>query len=265
MGERSTLEPNPAPVVPQVNIAGVEVSAVDMRRTVTFLEEHIRRGRKGYVCVSDVHSLMKASRTHGLLDVFCKAALVLPDGMPLVWAGRRAGAKDMGRVCGPDLLPELLAVGAVHGWKNYFVGGRPEVTALLRKNLEELVPGVQIVGTSCPPFRKLSAEEDAALAADINAARPDIVWVGLGAPKQEYWMAEHRGVLEASLLIGVGAAFDMHAGKIPRAPVWMRRAGLEWLYRLSREPRRLWRRYLVTIPQFVTSVVQQKPHLVRHQ
>lgn len=248
-----------------VRIAGVDVSAVDMDRALEILGSHIRDRRRGYVCVSDVHSLMRASRDPQLREVFSRAVLTTPDGMPLVWAGRRAGAANMGRVCGPDLLPALLAAGLEHGWKSHFVGGRPEVAAALRANLERMVPGVDITGMVSPPFRTLSEEEDAALVDEINAAGPDIVWVGLGAPKQEYWMAEHRDSLNAPLLIGVGAAFDMHAGNIPRAPGWMRKYGLEWLFRFSKEPRRLWRRYLSTIPGFVFALLKQKPRLVPPQ
>ncbi len=262
MGRHTGARTSGLPAESRVRIAGVDVSAVNMDQALSILESHIERGERGYVCVSDVHSLMKASRSPQLGKVFSETVLTVPDGMPLVWAGRRAGATGMGRVCGPELLPALLAAGITHGWRSYFVGGREEVTQALRENLETAVPGVRIAGMCSPPFRELSQAEDEALVAEINAARPDIVWVGLGAPKQEFWMAEHRGALDAPLLIGVGAAFDMHAGNVRRAPLWMRERGLEWLFRLSLEPRRLWRRYLGTIPRFGLALLREKPRLV---
>lgn len=262
MGKHTGARTYGSPAVSRVRIAGVEVSAVNMQQALAILGAHIQERERGYVCVSDVHSLMKASRSPRLGQVFSQTVLTVPDGMPLVWAGRRAGAADMGRVCGPELLPALLAAGVQHGWRSYFVGGREEVAEALRENLEEIVPGVRIAGMCSPPFRALTPEEDEALVAQINAARPDIIWVGLGAPKQEFWMAKHREALDAPLLIGVGAAFDMHAGNVRRAPVWMREHGLEWLFRLSLEPRRLWRRYVGTIPRFMFALLREKPKLV---
>lgn len=262
MGGHAGARTSGRSAVTRVKIAGVEVSAVNMGQALSVLESHIQQGERGYVCVSDAHSLMKASRSPQLGKVFSETVLTVPDGMPLVWAGRKAGAADMGRVCGPELLPALLAAGVPHGWRSYFVGGREEVAEALRENLETAVPGVRIAGMCSPPFRELTQAEDEALVAEINAARPDIVWVGLGAPKQEFWMAEHRGALNAPLLIGVGAAFDMHAGNVRRAPLWMREHGLEWLFRLSLEPRRLWKRYLGTIPRFAFAVLREKPRLI---
>jgi N-acetylglucosaminyldiphosphoundecaprenol N-acetyl-beta-D-mannosaminyltransferase len=166
----------------------------------------------------------------------------------MVWLGRRRGHPHVRRVYGPDLMLDLLAV---PGLRHFFYGGAPGVTTLLRQRLEARFPSLQIVGAYEPPFRPLTAEELAALARQIAAARPDIMWIGLSTPKQERFMAAHIDLLATTLMIGVGAAFDFHAGRVPQAPRWMQRAGLEWLYRLCREPRRLGPRYLKNNPRFL--------------
>lgn len=168
--------------------------------------------------------------------------LVEPDGMPLVWLGRRAGL-PVERVCGPDFLPALVERGVPAGRTHYFFGGAPGVPEALAASLAARFPGMRVAGLMSPPFRSLSAQEDDAIVEQINTANPDYVWVGLGAPKQDLWIAEHRSRLRAPVLLGVGAAFDVHAGIRRRAPRWMQRSGTEWVYRLVTEPRRLVGRY----------------------
>ncbi|GAB3531984.1 WecB/TagA/CpsF family glycosyltransferase [Arthrobacter tecti] len=247
----------------RIDVLGVHVSAVDFPEALNVIGASIDARRPGYVCVSDVNAVLCASADAGLREVFNSSTLTVPDGVPLVWAGRVAGARSMSRVCGPDLMPALLDLAAERGWSSYFVGGTDEVNASLLQRLRERKPNLKIAGSFIPPFRPLTPEEDTDMVDRINASGADIVWVGLGAPKQERWMGVYRPRLEAPMLIGVGGAFDMHAGVIGRAPRWMQRTGLEWSYRLAKEPRRLWRRYLRNIPWFIISVVRRPVRVVR--
>jgi N-acetylglucosaminyldiphosphoundecaprenol N-acetyl-beta-D-mannosaminyltransferase len=185
------------------------------------------------------------------------AGLVTPDGMPLVWIGRLQGHRQMDRVYGPDLMLALCERSVPRGYRNYFYGGAASVPEQLAEGLQSRFPGLQVSGTYSPPFRPLTPDEDADVVTKINAAQSDIVWVGLGTPKQERWMAAHVGRIDAPVLLGVGAAFDFHTGRLPQAPNWMRRSGLEWCFRLLTEPKRLWRRYLSNNPRFVALVLLQ--------
>lgn len=222
----------------------------------------VERGERQYVCVTGVHGVMESQRDAALAAIHNASGLTTPDGMPMVWAGRHAGAKHMDRVYGPDLMLEVLAVAARRGWSSFFYGAAPGVPAELARRLQERFPDLQVAGCHSPPFRPLTAEEDAAEVAAINAAKPALVWVGLSTPKQERWMAAHRDRLDAPVLLGVGAAFDLHAQRLAQAPRWMQRSGLEWLFRLFKEPRRLWRRYLRNNPRFVISIVRRPPTLL---
>jgi N-acetylglucosaminyldiphosphoundecaprenol N-acetyl-beta-D-mannosaminyltransferase len=243
--------------IQRLNILGVPVSAIDMRRAVEIVEGWIEKRQTHYVCVTGVHGVMESQRDERLLRAHAGAGLVTPDGMPLLWLGRLRGFKQMDRVYGPDLMLRLCERSLARGYRHYFYGGAEGVPERLSARLCERFPGIHIVGTYSPPFRPLTSEEDDDVARRINAARPDIVWVGLGTPKQERWMEAHRDQLEAAALIGVGAAFDFHAGLKRQAPRWMQRSGLEWLFRLANEPRRLWRRYLVNNTWFVTLVLAE--------
>ena len=215
-----------------------------------------------YVCFTGVHGVMEAQRDPRLIDIHNRAGMVLPDGMPMVWAGRIAGLAETKRVCGPDFLPYLSERAAKRGWKMFLYGGADGVPDLLAEKLIERFPGLQIVGTYSPPFRELSDVEHSDIADRINATEADLVWVGLPTPKQEHWMARQRPHLDAAALLGVGGAFDMHAGLIERAPEWLQPTGFEWAYRLVKEPGRLWRRYLVNNPRFVWSVARRRPRVV---
>jgi N-acetylglucosaminyldiphosphoundecaprenol N-acetyl-beta-D-mannosaminyltransferase len=236
--------------VSSYRLLGLPVSVLDMPRAVAAIDAAIGARRGGYVCVRDAHGVMAAQADRHLMDIHENAFLVVPDGMPLVWFGRLYG-NDMARVCGPDLMLELCRHAATRGRRQYFYGGTDESLAKLRPALEEKFPGLNMVGIESPPFRPVTTEPDPEGVARIRAADPDIVWVGLGSPKQEYWMRANAHLLPNSILIGVGAAFNFHAGTVRRAPVWMQRSGLEWLFRLLQEPKRTWRRYLVLAPQFL--------------
>lgn len=245
----------------RVDVLGVGISAIDIPTAVTEIGRWIETHEQHYVCVTGVHGVMESQRDPELRRIHNDSGLTTPDGMPMVWAGRWAGARGMQRVYGPDLM---LAVGeraAQLGWTSYFYGGRDGVPERLAARLADRFPGLRVVGCWSPPFGSLSEEEDRRIVEAINDARPDIVWVGLSTPKQERWMARHVGRLDASVLIGVGAAFDIHAGTLAQAPRWVREHGLEWLFRLWKEPRRLWRRYLSNNPRFVLGVLRRRPYL----
>jgi N-acetylglucosaminyldiphosphoundecaprenol N-acetyl-beta-D-mannosaminyltransferase len=212
--------------------------------------------------VTGVHGVMESQRDADLLRIHNASGLTTPDGMPMVWAGRRAGATWMRRVYGPDLMLELAERAAARGWRSFFYGGREGVAEQLVERLTGRYPGFTSVGEYSPPFRALTEDEDTAVVERINALQPDLVWVGLSTPKQERWMDAHVGRLHAPVLLGVGAAFDIHAGTLPQAPRWMQANGLEWFYRLVREPRRLWRRYLSIVPRFMLQIVRRPPRLI---
>ena len=248
-------------MIPRVDVLGVGVSAIDMPMALEEIERWIVDGEAHYVCVTGVHGVMECQRDPELLRIHNESGLTTPDGMPMVWAGHRAGAAGMERVYGPDLMLALAERAAANGWRSFFYGGKPGVADTLVARLQGRFPGFVSVGTYSPPFRPLTAEEDETLVARINDSGADLVWVGLSTPKQERWMASHVGLLHASALLGVGAAFDIHAGTLPQAPRWMQRRGLEWFYRLAREPRRLWRRYLYNNPRFVLAIRREPPFL----
>ena len=213
---------------------------------------------RGYVTAAAVNLVMSAREDPQALAAVLGATLAVPDGQPLVWALRALGHARATRVYGPDLMAHFCARAAASGTPIYLYGGRtPEALELLEARLRERFPGLRIVGGFSPPFRALSAEEERDVVAAIDASGAEVVWVGTGQPKQEKWMLAMRPRLRAPLLVGVGAAFDFHAGLVSQAPAWMQRNGLEWVYRLSREPRRLWRRYARYNPLFVVGFVRQ--------
>lgn len=245
----------------RVDVLGVGVSAVTLPQAVAMVCDWIERREKHYVCVTGVHGVMESQREPALRDIHNASGLTTPDGMPMVWAGRWAGAPQIGRVYGPDLMLEVLHVAAQRGWASYFYGGREGVPERLASRLASRFPGMGVAGTFSPPFRSLTPAEDRQIVKRINDTAPDIVWVGLSTPKQERWMATHIDQLNATVLVGVGAAFDIHAGLLAQAPAWMQRRGLEWLFRLYKEPRRLWRRYLVNNPAFIVRILRRRPYL----
>lgn len=244
-------------VAPTVEVLGVRVSVLEMERTLDMLDRWITNGIRNYVCVTAVHGIMESRRDPTLREIHNRAGLVTADGMPLVWWSRLQGFSEARRVCAPDLLLACCERSITMGYRHFFYGGGEGVAQLLARRLTRRFPGLTVAGTYTPPFRPLTPQEDEGVVRLINDASPDIVWVGLGTPKQEYWMAQHVGRLEAPVLAGVGGAFDFHAGLTQRAPRWMQNSGLEWLFRLGAEPRRLWNRYLVDNPAFVWLALQQ--------
>lgn len=242
---------------PSIDVLGTQISAINLAEAAEAIDDWIGRGERRYVCVANVHSVMEAHRDPELRRVMNGSGLTTPDGMPLVWLLKHAGYDRASRVYGPDLLLEVCRRSVVTDHRHFFLGGADGVAATMADRLEARFPGLQVAGTLSPPFRPLTDEEDEELVQSVNDANADIVWVGLGAPKQERWMADHRGRLHAPVLVGVGAAFDFHAGTVAQAPAALQRAGLEWAYRLVKEPRRLWYRYLVYNPWFVVLVAAQ--------
>jgi N-acetylglucosaminyldiphosphoundecaprenol N-acetyl-beta-D-mannosaminyltransferase len=242
--------------VARANILGVHVSAIDSETALQVIEGWIFRGENHYVCVSGVHGVMESQRDHRLKQIHNAAGLVTPDGMPLVWVSRLLGFPGARRVYGPDLMLALCERSAKRGYRHFFYGGAAGVAEKLTARLKGRFPELDVVGIYSPPFRALTAEEDREIVGRINAARPDVVWVGISTPKQEQWMAEHLGRVHG-VLVGVGAAFDFHAGLKKQAPRWMRTSGLEWCFRLLCEPRRLWRRYLINNPLFLWLILLQ--------
>lgn len=249
--------------IPRVDVLGVGISAIDMEMALDEITGWIEGGEQHYVCVTGVHGVMESQKDPTLLRIHNDSGLTTPDGMPMVWAAHWAGARHVERVYGPDLMLALCARAAERGWSSYFYGSREGVPELLAQRLTGRFPALKVAGTYSPPFRELSEEEDREIVERINQADPDLLWVGLSTPRQERWMAAHLGKIRAPVLLGVGGAFDIHAGVLPQAPRWMQRSGLEWFYRLYCEPRRLWRRYLYNNPRFVVSVARHRPRNAR--
>ncbi len=242
---------------PRVNVLGVGISVLDLGSAVDALRDALAAGRRGYVTVTGVHGVMESQDDEALRRIHNGSLLTTPDGMPMVWMGRLAGHRTMGRVYGPDLMEEVFAWTQKSGHTHFFYGGNIGVAEELKGKLEARFPGIRIVGTCTPPFRPLDEKELADLAAQVAAVRPDFFWVGLSTPKQERFMASHLPKLDVKIMLGVGAAFDFHAGRVRQAPRWIQRSGFEWLYRMCAEPRRLWRRYLRNNPRFVWRVLGQ--------
>ncbi|HWE01622.1 MAG TPA: WecB/TagA/CpsF family glycosyltransferase [Tepidisphaeraceae bacterium] len=241
------------------DVLGVGISAVNMASALATIARWVERRSKHYVCVTGVHGVIESQSDPALKAIHNAAGMVTPDGMPMVWLNRLAGNKHVQRVYGPDLmLAVCAATGVKGGARHFFYGGGEGVADLLAEKLREQFPRLQIAGTYCPPFRKLTAEEDRQIVETIDRSQADIVWVGLSTPKQEHWMSAHIGRIAAPVMIGVGAAFDFHAGLKSQAPHWMQRIGMEWFFRLITEPRRLWKRYLRNNPLFVWYVLLQR-------
>ena len=248
----------------RVNVLGVGVSLVNMDRALDEIDRLIRARDRTYVCVCSVHGVMECQRSDELRRIFNSAGMVTPDGMPLVWLARGRD-KNVTRVYGPDLMLAEFRRSITAGHRHFLYGGGPGVSNRLAAAMRERFPGLNVAGTLEPPFAPLDQLTSPETAAAINSTHADIVWVGISSPKQERWMATMRPLLEAPVLIGVGAAFDFHSGMVRQAPRWMQRSGLEWLFRLITEPRRLWRRYLVNNPWFVWALALQRLGIRRYE
>lgn len=245
-------------VTSTVDVIGMPIAITDYERTLDWIDECVSVGAREYLCVAPVHLVMLAAEDPEVMIAVRGAGLVVPDGQPLVWALRALGAVEASRVYGPDLMAATCERGSRTGKRMYLYGGKNEGALVqLTLNLRRRYPGLEIVGGFSPPYRPLELHEEDAVAADINASGADVVWVGTGQPKQEIWMANMRERLETPVLVGVGAAFDFHAGLVPQAPRLMQETGMEWAWRLSREPARLWHRYLRYNPMFVRAFLRQ--------
>jgi N-acetylglucosaminyldiphosphoundecaprenol N-acetyl-beta-D-mannosaminyltransferase len=235
----------------RINVLGVGLSILNLETALAAIADAVRARHKGYICVTGVHGVMEAQDDAHFKTILNRAFLCTPDGMPMVWAGKLNGQREMRRVYGPDLMLDVCAWSETSGAKHFFYGGADGVADLLAQKLKTKFPKLEIVGTFTPPFRALNADEENKLREQVANLQPDIFWVGLSTPKQEKFMAEFLPKLDVTLMIGVGAAFDFHSGRIRQAPRWMQRSGLEWFYRLCSEPSRLARRYFRNNPLFV--------------
>lgn len=240
--------------IPTCNIMGVDIAAIDMEWLLHYLSGNIKDLAGDYICVSNVHTTVTAYEDEEYCKVQNGGIMAIPDGGPLSSVGQQRGFENMKRTTGPSLMGEIFNISAEKGYRHYFYGSTDETLEKLYKVLTETYPGIQIAGMYSPPFRPMTAEEDKAIADSINETRPDFVWVGLGAPKQEKWMAAHQGRVNG-LMIGVGAGFDYYAGNIERAPEWMQKRNMEWLYRLLQDPKRLFSRYWHTNIKFIWNAI----------
>ena len=236
--------------IPTCNILGVNIAAINMEWLVEYLDKNLLDIKGDYICVSNVHTTVTSYEDASYCAVQNGGLMAIPDGGPLSTVGRRRGCKNMARTTGPSLMGEIFKISAKKGYRHYFYGSKQETLELLEKKLKENYPGIKIAGMYSPPFRPLTEEEDKAVIERINEANPDFVWIGLGAPKQEKWMAAHQGKIDG-LMLGVGAGFDYYAENIRRAPMWMQKHNLEWVYRLVQDPKRLFKRYWSTNTKFI--------------
>ena len=242
---------------PHVDILGVKVSAVNLPNALMLAETAIKSGQSGYICVTGVHGVMEAQKDPHFLEILNGAVINTPDGMPLSWVGWLSGFPAMNRVYGPDFMLALCELSVRRGYRHFLLGGKPGVAPALQTALQTRFPGLNVVGTYTPPFRALTSEEENGLFTLVRSVRPDIIWVGLSTPKQERFMAAYATRLHAPLMVGVGAAFDIHTGQSRDAPDWVKRSGLQWLHRLAQEPRRLAPRYFKNNPQFLFLITRQ--------
>lgn len=236
--------------IPVCNILGVNIAAIDMKWLVQYLIRNVKALSGDYLTVANVHTTVMAYENSEYRQIQNEGIMAIPDGGPLSSVGRKRSCENMRRTTGPDLMGEIFRRSSKMGYRHYFYGSTEETLQMLRVKLEKTYPGINIVGMYAPPFRSMTEEEDNQTIEIINQSVPDFVWIGLGAPKQERWMAAHQGIV-SGLMIGVGAGFDYFAGNIKRAPAWMQNHNLEWLYRLWQEPGRLFKRYLVTNTKFL--------------
>jgi len=269
MRPESSLQPRevPIPAPDRGSVLGVPLAVTDYDEALGWMDAMVATRRRGYVCVCNVHTVMASHEDPALHAALLGSSLNVPDGQPLVWALNSLGHSLRSRVYGPELMARACARAVENGQRFYLYGGRNQGALFqLALNLRQRYPGIKIVGGYSPPHRPLTGEEREAIVEEINHSRADVVWVGIGVPKQEKWMAEMRHLLDSPVLVGVGAAFDFHAGLVRQAPNWIQGAGLEWAFRLMNEPRRLWRRYLRYNPRFLTAFGRQLVvHRRRHR
>ena len=245
--------------VPKINIASIGISNCDLNDTISIFSDAIREGKKLRVCVTPVNCVEWAQDNLSLRNIYNTADLTLCDGVPLIWMSRFLGHPLKGRVTGLDLLPAFAKTCYEEGFTMFLLGAKEGVGEELKNYFEKLYHGIRIVGVYSPPFaERFSDEENQKMIDMVNEVKPDILWVSLTAPKQDYWIYEHFDKLQTNIAIGVGGAFEVTAGLIKRSPKWMQKAGLEWLFRFGSEPRRLFRRYFIEAPRIFPPVLKQK-------
>lgn len=245
------------PELKTCNILGVNINVTNMQETVNMITENLENIKGNYICVSNVHTTVMSYEDESYRAIQNGGFMALPDGKPLSIVSKKRGFKDAERVTGPDLMEEIFKVSEEKGYSHYFYGSTKETLEILSSKLIEKYPMLNIVGMYSPPFRKLTDDEDKKIIANINKVKADFIWVGLGAPKQEIWMSEHKDKVNG-LMLGVGAGFDYHSGKISRAPMWMQHLSIEWLYRLLQDPKRLFKRYLKTNYKFISLIISKR-------
>lgn len=238
-----------------MNVLNVNISETNLGKACQTFDSWIKNREKRYVCVAPVSTIVDCQGDPQYRQIVNGAGMVTPDGMPLVWIGKLRGSKVIQRTYGPDLMLTVCAESQEKGYKHYFFGGAEQTMPLLLKNLKQKFPKLNVAGYFIPPFRKINQIEEQNVIDQINSTNPDILWIGLGSPKQDFWMHNHRSKLNVPIIVGVGAAFDFLAGTKRQAPRWMRRCGLEWLFRLGSEPKRLWKRYIIGNTVFVALIL----------
>ena len=250
--------------ITRANVLGVGVSAISMHDAVRRTDHLLQQGGRGYICVTGVHGVMEAQADAEFRHILNSSFLTTPDGMPTVWVGHWQGLRNMSRVYGPDFMLEVCQLSLDRGYRHFLYGGRPGVAQQLQDKLTARFPGLQVVGTYTPPFRPLNAAEEAELVRQMEEVKPDILWCGLSTPKQERFMAQYSGRLPVKLMVGVGAAFDINSGNLKDAPDYLKKMGLQWLHRMTLEPKRLARRYLTNNPRFLWLMSLQLSGLRRY-
>ena len=240
-----------------IDILGVKIAEVDIGRACRRIEDWIKDGKKTYVCIAPASTIVDCHRDENYKNVVNNAGMTTPDGMPLVWIGKARGA-NIKRTYGPDLMQAMCELSQQKGYSHYFYGGGDRTIELFVRKMKERYPKLNIVGAVAPPFKEIKEIENDETLREINKSNPDILWVGLGSPKQDFWMYNHRDKLNVPVMIGVGAAFDFFAGTKKQAPAWMQRSGLEWIFRLCSEPKRLWKRYLIGNTKFIYYLIKDR-------
>ena len=245
-------------MIEKIDILGVKITPTNLPSACQTIEEWIQVGAPKYICVVPVATIVECQSNENFRRIVNRADMATPDGMPVVWLGKLAGHKTIDRTYGPDLMREVCRLSAKKGYKIYLYGATEPTCRRLELKLLEQFPHLNIVGRFSPPFRPLSDEENDQVLSKINQADPDILWIGLGSPKQDYWMSDYRARLKVPVMVGVGAAFDFLSGAKRQAPAWMQRSGLEWFFRLCCEPRRLWKRYLLGNTKFIYFLLRER-------
>jgi len=248
---------NSSAASPSINVLGVRVDDLSMNTALSKIARILRARQKGYLSAICVYGVMEAQRDAELAGAYADAAIAIPDGMPVAWVGRLQGHREMQRVAGPDLMREVFFRSEFAHYTHFFYGGKEGVAEELAASFRRLAPWARIVGTYTPPFRALTSHEERELIARINHCKPDMIWVGIGTPKQDKFMRRYLPHFDTHVMFGVGAAFDFHTGRIQDCSDWIKRAGLQWLHRLIQDPKRLWWRYLSTNPVFLWQIALQ--------